>query len=222
VHHEAGFDLQPKVNKGREALVYLTFIIDHYHNLPSLTAFVHADWDQWHNDVLSHLEYILPSLRLTHLYKSGYTNLRCQHIPGCPIAVNPKNPTQQDIRKHDVRAYFADIYMEIFDVPYSEVPDSIGNVCCAQFVVTRDRILERPLSDYVRVRDWIINSRTSSFAIGWTMEKIWHILFLESPILYVTTRSLRLQNTNTLLDVLTRSNADAISMAGVAHSQTAR
>lgn len=42
------------MNKGHEAMAYLTYIIDHYHTLPSTLAFMHSDRDgffsAWHTD----------------------------------------------------------------------------------------------------------------------------------------------------------------------------
>ena len=37
------------VNKGREAAVYLTYIVQHYHNLPDYMVFIHGKRYQIHN-----------------------------------------------------------------------------------------------------------------------------------------------------------------------------
>lgn len=37
-------------HKGREAMVYLTYIIDNYYTLPNLMVFLHGRRWQWHND----------------------------------------------------------------------------------------------------------------------------------------------------------------------------
>lgn len=176
---EPGYKLIPPGYRGREAITYLTFIIDYYNSLPNMTAFVHAGPVQWHNDLLGpNTGSILQNLRLETVYNKGYVNLRCKHDPGCPIGVNPLEPTDIDIKGRDIRAYFADVYMELFDVPASQVPLHVGNVCCGQFVVSRKRILERPKEDYERMRRWALESSvTDSFGVGWVFEKIWHIIF---------------------------------------------
>lgn len=46
-------------NKGHESMAYLTYIIDHYHHLPSLIIFHHAQRYQWHNDDPSWGRYLL-------------------------------------------------------------------------------------------------------------------------------------------------------------------
>ena len=170
-------------NKGREAMAYLSFIIDYYDGLPEYTAFVHSASYQWHNDVLSsHTEDLITRLRLETVQKQGYVNLRCSLTPGCPFAVFPKKPTETDIRKNDTRAHMVEIYQSLFGGSIEEVPDEIGGVCCAQFVVSRDRIRERPRSDYVRMRDWALNVYIDTFGIGWVLEKVWHIVFNEKAV----------------------------------------
>lgn len=148
-------------------------------------AFIDAWPDQWHNDVLGPFTInTLQHLRLDTVRKQGYVNLRCTHVPGCPIGLNPLSPSQEDIASGDIRAKFADVYMELFEVPRSAVPEHIGNVCCAQFAVTKERVLQRPKEDYERMLNWAIHGKeTDSFGVGWVFEKIWHIIFQMDSIL---------------------------------------
>ncbi|RJE16641.1 hypothetical protein PHISCL_11022, partial [Aspergillus sclerotialis] len=44
--------LHPPKNKGHEVMVYLSYIIDHYGNLPDIVAFMHSHQFAWHNDDL--------------------------------------------------------------------------------------------------------------------------------------------------------------------------
>lgn len=176
---ERGFRLSLPSHRGREAIAYLTFIIDNYAALPSYTAFIHAGATQRHNDILGpYTAPILQNLRFDSVDRLGYLNLRCTLEPGCPIGVNPLEPTQTDIEGGDIRAYFADVYMELFDVPASAVPKHVGGVCCGQFVVSRERIRARPRNDYERMRRWALESTvTDSFGVGWTFEKVWQVVF---------------------------------------------
>lgn len=181
---ERGYSLIVPAYQGREAVPYLAFIVSNYGHLPRYTAFIHAKNKQFHNDVLGpHTSDILRNLRLETVAAKGYVNLRCTHEEGCPVAVKPLNPTETDLRNKDIRAYFADVYMELFDVPQSKVPQTIGNICCAQFVVSRDRILARPKADYERMLKWATTTKvTHSFGVGWTFEKLWHIIFGMDPV----------------------------------------
>ncbi|KAI9712872.1 MAG: hypothetical protein M1828_001541 [Chrysothrix sp. TS-e1954] len=176
---EAGYNLIPLGHRGREAMAYLTFIVANYDALPNVTAFVHAGMTQRHNDLLGpYTSTILQNIRIDNVLRRGFVNLRCKHDPGCPIAVNPLNPTEIDIKKNDIRATFADVYVELFDVPLSEVPAHVGHVCCGQFVVSRERIRQRSKADYERMVQWALSTNsTNSFGIGWVFEKVWHIVF---------------------------------------------
>ncbi len=175
-HPSPGF-LIPPSTRGREAVPYLTFITTYYDNLPDYILFLHASPDEWHNDVLGpYTSQILTSLRLNSIDKHGYLNLRCTHNPGCPTTINPNNPTETDIANKDIRAYFAQAYREIFGV--QDVPDQIGHPCCAQFAVSKSRILERKREEYERMLRWAVETRlTDSFGVGWVFEKLWHVIF---------------------------------------------
>ena len=169
--------IAPRSRRGRETATYLSYLIDNYDSLPEYSIFVHAKHEQWHNDVGSRTADVLKSLRFQHITATGFVNLRCSSFPGCPVSVNPLDPTEYDIRNKDTRAFFAEIYMELFDVPRGNVPRHIGNVCCAQFAVTRARILQRPRSDYERMLRWVDHTHEGDFAVGWVFEKLWDIVF---------------------------------------------
>ncbi|PGH07515.1 hypothetical protein AJ79_06250 [Helicocarpus griseus UAMH5409] len=194
MENEPGFGLHVPANRGREAMAYLTFIIDHYTTLPEITAFVHATHYQWHNeDISPYTSRVLRRLRLETVRTRGYVNLRCNVVPGCnPTSVHPHSPTEVDVQKNDVRAQFRDIYVRLFGLRgVQEVPEALGGVCCAQFVVTREKILQRPVGDYVRMREWVLmesgGSGLSDFDVGWVFEKVWHVVFGEGAIFCPTT-----------------------------------
>lgn len=71
-------DLTVPKNKIRESMVYLTYVINNYDDLPNDIIFMHASRFTWHNDdpdcdaVPAPRNYQLP-----HLQESGYVNLRC-------------------------------------------------------------------------------------------------------------------------------------------------
>ncbi|KAJ5151704.1 hypothetical protein N7492_009999 [Penicillium capsulatum] len=177
-HPEQGL-LVPPTMRGRETPAYLSYIVDHYDKLPEYSIFIHANSEQWHNDLFGPFTRdALKSLRLEAVDALGYVNLRCEHDPGCPTGVFPLHPTEIDIAKKDIRAYFAQAYQQIFNVAHDQVPTEIGNVCCGQFAISRERILARPKEDYQRILDWAATTKqTDDFGVGWVMEKLWHIVF---------------------------------------------
>ncbi|EGE83156.2 hypothetical protein, variant [Blastomyces gilchristii SLH14081] len=186
VDDEPGYGLRVP-NRGRESMPYLTFIIDHYHSLPDIVAFVHANNRQWHNqDIGYYNDHVLRRLRLETVRERGYVNLRCRNSPGCePSSVLPHNPSLVEVELNDTRSRFANIYAHLFEIDdVKEVPHVIGSVCCAQFVVTRERILQRPLSDYERMRSWVLSGSRpmNDYDVGWVFEKLWHVIFGQPPV----------------------------------------
>ena len=172
--------LRPRSRQGREVAAYLSFILDYYDALPKYALFVHAAEDQWHNDILSKYSNqpeTIRSFRTAAVDASGFVNLRCRLSPSCPVAVHPAHATDLDMKVQNDKSY-VDIYREIFDVAHDEVPETIGAVCCAQFAVSRERILQRPRADYERFLAWADGtSWTDSFGVGLLFEKLWHIIF---------------------------------------------
>lgn len=71
-------------NKGREAMVYLTYMIEAYNNLPDIVVFMHSQRYQWHNDDPLYGQYLpsRPKENLTHLQKSRW----------CPSSPEPTTP----------------------------------------------------------------------------------------------------------------------------------
>ncbi|MCJ1393738.1 hypothetical protein MMC18_006614 [Xylographa bjoerkii] len=181
--HEPGFPLALEHNVGREAMAYLTFIIGNYASLPEYIAFVHAGFEQWHNDVGGiYTSDTLKELRIDTLKNRGYVNLRCHTEPGCPISILPWNPTETDIRNNDTRAHLKQIYMDLLGAAEEQVPHEVGSACCAQFALTRERIRQRPQSDYIRMRDWALKVDLDTFGIGWVFEMMWHIVFGQNAV----------------------------------------
>lgn len=187
MQNEPGYELRVPKNKGREAMVYLTYIIDHFDALPNVTVFLHAADNQDHNELVDPAHSIISPRFANHavlgrlnfeiVARNGYTNLRCDPNPGCPLSISPLNPSQLDIDTNDYRAYFDDVYTTIFATPRDRIPERIAHTCCAQFAVTRERILQRPRTDYERMRNWIIGTHMDSHGVGWVFEMVWHIIF---------------------------------------------
>lgn len=165
-------------NKGREAMVYLTYMIDRYDSLPASTLFVHASRFAWHNDDPDYDA--LPSLRnfrLPYLRLQGYVNLRCVWVIGCPAEIRPakdqaaKDEAEKVMAKH--------VYKEAFEeiLPGVPVPELVAVSCCSQFGVTRETIRSRPKEDYVRYRDWLLATPLDDALNGRVFEFAWHSEF---------------------------------------------
>ena len=175
---EPGF-LIPNTTRGHEAGAYLSFITEHYDDLADYTFFVHASEVQWHNDASAQTQTSIKSFRFEAVDAMGYANLRCIQQPGCPDSLNPIDPKPVDAEYAYVReAFLPHLYAELLHVPLAEVPTQIGHMCCGQFVVSRERIRQRPKRHYEQILHWVTYTTfTDNYGIGWSIEKLWHILF---------------------------------------------
>ncbi|EWC48898.1 hypothetical protein DRE_00203 [Drechslerella stenobrocha 248] len=170
------------VNKGKEAMPYLTYIIDYYDDLSDINVFAHAHekaWPQaWHNELLGgdySIVTMLERLQLENVRKSGYVNLRCNGTPGCPAELHP---TRKDFKKDSIEIGFRKLWEHLYGNRL--FPSEVGVACCAQFAVTRERIRERPKAFYESVRSWIL--WTDEQDPGRTLEYFWHIIFGMPPV----------------------------------------
>ncbi|KAF2154924.1 hypothetical protein K461DRAFT_276092 [Myriangium duriaei CBS 260.36] len=169
--------LHPVKNKGHEAMIYMSYIIDNYEDLPDISIFVHSDRWTWHNnelmdnDLAGMIRYLSPE-RVT---REGYMNLRCHWDPGCPSWLHLKGRQAQDnIQKHEEKA-IKERWHELF--PMDDMPDILSQPCCAQFALSRNRILEIPKQRYVYLRSWILRTPLNDYRSGRVFEYLWQYLF---------------------------------------------
>lgn len=168
-----------KLNKGREAMPYLTYLTENYHNLPSTIVFLHAHRASyplaWHNEGGESYDAVdmLRALNIAYVQRNGYANLRCIHIPGCPDEIQPFRNPKEDHRV--VEHAMADAWLQLFN--NTNVPERIGTPCCAQFAVSREQVLKRPLEDYQRYMDWLVHTPLSDEVSGRVFEYLWHVFF---------------------------------------------
>lgn len=179
-------------NKGREAMVYLTHIVDNYDHLAATTVFFHASRFAWHNDDPDYDAVpTLRHLKLDYVQRAGYVNLRCVWIIGCPDEIHPHLDAEKASRLEaelaavagaaagaierpptTTKAVYKRAFEELF--PGVSVPDVVGVSCCSQFAVAREAVRRRPREDYVRFRDWLLETSLTDDLSGRVMEFAWH------------------------------------------------
>jgi len=167
--------LHPPRNKGREAMVYLTFIIDHYTALPDIMIFMHAHRRAWHNaDVLGNdAVQMVRRLSAERVIRDGYMNLRCQWFPGCPDWIHPLD-ADFDTQKKE-QALLKPAWLELF--PGVDVPETLAQPCCSQFAVSRDAVRSIPLEQWTIWRQWLLDTKLDSGLSGRIWEYIWQFVF---------------------------------------------
>lgn len=166
-------------NEGHEASVYLTYIINHYWDLPDYMVFIHAKRYQWHNDDPM-FDGVPPikNLRLEAVDKRGYVSLRCNQAPGCPVGVRPQTEGK-DVNfqwSHLLAKKLHDFF------PEQQVPNVIAAPCCAQFAVSGAQVRLQSPQKYEQIREWIWHSHVHDQTSGTVIEYIWHMIFGKPPV----------------------------------------
>ena len=182
INDDASAILHPPANKGHEAMPYLTYIIDHYHNFTSdVIIFTHAHQTTWHNNHVfdDDMAQTLRNLNMEHVIDEGYFNLRCHPESGCPRHLSPQN-THFDYWKQE-QMHLAKAWTELHgdDVP---VPSEISAPCCSQFAVSRERLLSVPLERWTHYRDWLLQTDLQDSVSGRIMEFQWHFILTGKPV----------------------------------------
>lgn len=171
--------LHTPTNKGHEAMVYLTYLIDHYDdpNMADVTIFMHPHQLAWHTpELLNHdAAEALKRLSSERVVREGYMNLRCHWDPGCPERLHPGKSWTDNLKREEVA--LAAAWAELFvDDP---IPEAIGAPCCAQFAVSRERIRAIPKKNYVKYRDWLMRTDETDWISGRVFEYLWHKIFTD-------------------------------------------
>lgn len=185
--------LTTPLNKGHESMAYLTYLIDNYGSLPSTLAFLHSHaagfLAAWHTDTPLHSNIAaLNALRLPFVQANGYVNLRCNWNPGCL----PAHRFNRHVTPEVWQSVFGNASTSVFSSHGGEavrnngsgheVPEQVGAPCCAQFAVSRERVLQRPREDYEAFRRWVVQTGKSDAQSGRVMEFLWHVIFGMDPV----------------------------------------
>lgn len=167
--------LHTPMNKGHEAMVYLTYLIDNYDSLADITIFMHPHRIAWHNpELLGHDAFeMLRRLSSERVIREGYMNLRCYWDPGCPDRLYPSKSNRFNLKREELA--LAAAWAELFtDDP---IPEVIGAPCCAQFAVARERIQSIPRANFVKYRNWLMRTPETDWISGRVFEYLWHKIF---------------------------------------------
>ncbi|KAK7732784.1 hypothetical protein SLS57_000727 [Botryosphaeria dothidea] len=119
----------------------------------------------------------LKALQTDYVQRVGFASLRCTLGPGCPAEVQPFREDTPFNRLYE--RSMAGVWELFFDTPCPEV---IAAPCCAQFAVSRDQIMMRPLEDYVLYRQWLMETDLDDDNSGRIFEYLWHIIFGREPV----------------------------------------
>ncbi|KAL4864868.1 hypothetical protein BDV12DRAFT_200682 [Aspergillus spectabilis] len=182
---ESTASFHPPVNKGREAISYLTYLIDHYDNLPPLMVFMHAHSRAWHQNVLlaRSTRLTMRYLRREYVVNRGYANLLCEWRTTCPFHVSVE--FNEEDEEHEIedsqrsqKMDFGKAWVEIVVADISP-PRFIASPMGGQFAITASQVRNYLTKDQLTwMRDWIVNTPLSSETAGSIFEYLWPYLFL--------------------------------------------
>lgn len=166
-------DLHPPKNKGHEAMVYLSYIIDNYDVLSDISIFIHAHRWAWHNNDLLDKDsaLLIRSLNPERVIRQGYMNLRCQWYPGCPAWLKTHTPSEEKDQSKEEEVLVQEAWKELW--PDEKMPDFLAQACCSQFAVSRGRITALPKTEYERLRDWLLSTKLKDSMSGRIFEYVW-------------------------------------------------
>ncbi|OTB15037.1 hypothetical protein K445DRAFT_12316 [Daldinia sp. EC12] len=170
----------PLPKKGREAMIYLTYMYDFYDELPDVTIFTHADESPWHveRSLNSSLVFALSHLDLSQVMQRQYFNLRVSWENACPDWINTTNSEYDDEKQE--QSFMREAFAENFAT--DDVPEILAGPCCSQFAVTRDAIRRHPRTQYQRNLAWLMQTDLSDFLSGRVWEHMWQWLFMGQAV----------------------------------------
>lgn len=151
------------LNKGYEASSYLAFIIDNYECLPEWTLFCHA-----HN-----LSYHEPRPKCENIasltFSRPYSTI---NLPTLYQTISPKKNSQE-------YAYVQMAWPHLFSEP---VPPKMSFYACAQFYVSKEKIMSRPKSFYQNCLSWLYATEMKDHNTSRVFEYIWCYIFTGQAI----------------------------------------
>lgn len=155
-----------------EVMVYLTYIIDHYDDLPNTATFHHHhEYSRKHSPKQNggKATKYLRNIRHDTIYDSiGYRSLHCHETAKC--RVRDKNAGVWLYKDQNIEDRFsAPAWLELW--PDDPRPERLASACCAQFVVSRPTIQSRSKDEYISYRNWLYNIDSQPSILSINVEK---------------------------------------------------
>lgn len=149
-------------NVGRESTAYLKYIIDNYYNLPDHVAFIHGHESAWHQE-----KDLFDLIRRAKIDEYEFISLNFYYM-------------DRGINEHE-RGKLS-LIKDRWDVEFKpflniDCPTTIKYDCCAQFIVSRRRILNNSLGAYEHWYSLIMDEDDNITAF--VFELLWHVIFGE-------------------------------------------
>jgi hypothetical protein len=167
--NRSDIDLRPiaQHKKSQECPYYLTYIIDHYRNLPDIILFTHGH-PQTHNpNILEHWSWFVRKVQQDTHGRFFDASVGFLHA-NCGIYVQRHTKSRPILDLLGYNRTVGPLANQIQTL-------ALSTYCCAQFIVHRSRILEHPLSFWRLALKIAIDMNDCSH-----FEHLWHVIFGES------------------------------------------
>ncbi len=157
------------VNKGFEASAYLRFIVEYYNRLPQNVVFIHGHEKDWHQNLD-----ILKAIECADMETYGFVSINNSLMLD---DARWGEPIVRDWYDGATKKLWEDVLKPVlgFDLP----PHSMRIDCCAQFVVSRNRIKRLSRDVYRSLLQYILDSSENDKSIAIAFEYTWHAIFGE-------------------------------------------
>jgi hypothetical protein len=177
---ERGFGIasEPWGNVGQEIASYMRFILMFWEDLPENIAFIHGHEKTWHQEGYK-MSYMLKHICLK---KFGYASLNAFENDAWRLRKGSKSYFSI------IRKYWKIVKPYLGDMPRTGFKEK----CCAQFVVSRERIQARPRRLYELILEQMTDKKKNYQRAphgkhsGWDLihfwEAIWHYVFGEDAL----------------------------------------
>lgn len=146
-----------------EAGVYLQFILERYEDLPDATLFIQA------HQAAEHMPDKAPLLKRVRWRQWPYANLRYQGITSdkwgnwtgdwlnleSPEEAPPAHEVVWDKLRVEQSRLYAEVWHTLMESEFGPLPRLVHAPCCAEMLVSKQRILAHPKAFYQAVFDWL-------------------------------------------------------------------
>lgn len=160
-------------NVGEEHFAYLTHILQRYDNMPPAMVFLHGHRSAWHAPFNMDSKLIKTRFDPAEGYRNlnaGFKELNPKGNPSDGWCVGPT-------WKHEDLWRYGRHWADVFQVVQGPFPEKICHICCAQFVVSRERLLRVPRKSYEALHRFMQVDDGLPGPPGLGMEQWWRFLF---------------------------------------------
>ncbi|KAJ4365202.1 hypothetical protein N0V83_008820 [Neocucurbitaria cava] len=163
-----------RVDKGRIANAYLTWIIENYKNLPDTMVFLSPDkQSQGESRAGSDRKNDISNLQIPFIQSSGFANLQCPSPSTCADSILPFRSPPNEFRTLEVNMTKA--WVGIFG--NITVPEQLSTPPCAEFAVSKAQVQKRGVEEYLKCWQWLNRTIMDDDSAGLVFAYLWHVIF---------------------------------------------